>query len=63
MSPSGAFGRYQYVRRFHAYCSAPAAAHRMAIATMRGANIDRHPRGAAVSRKTVYAGASRIIDR
>ncbi len=53
----------QNVRMFHPYCSAPASAQPAAIATIFGANIERHPRGAVSSRKIVYPGASRIIER
>ena len=51
--PCGGSGSSHSVRRFQAYCSAPMTAHAAAIATMRGANIDRQPRGADSSRNSV----------
>jgi hypothetical protein len=51
-SPCGGPGSSQSVRRFHAYCSAPATAHAAAIATIRGATIERQPPGAASSRNS-----------
>ena len=62
-SPSGGEGPNQSVLRFHAYCRAPAVAVASASAITGHVKSERHPRGADASRKSPYAGASRIIER